>query len=63
MNELIVPPTPQWYKSAILACAPDNTLVYGGINDLVIVKKSDTEKCPEIKVIPAIQKKWYITSI
>ncbi|CAH1174063.1 unnamed protein product [Phaedon cochleariae] len=41
MNTLVVPPSPNWYESSILACAPDNTVIYGARNDLVLIENSD----------------------
>ncbi|XP_057667070.1 gem-associated protein 5-like [Diorhabda carinulata] len=52
MNTLIVPPSPNWYEANILACAPDNTLIYGAKNHIVILENSfETNKAADIRII------------
>lgn len=51
MDELVLPPAPLWYRSSVVTCAPDNTLVYGAKNDIVLVKEKSAEEAAEVKVI------------
>ncbi|KAJ8984371.1 hypothetical protein NQ317_003519 [Molorchus minor] len=52
MNSLVIPPSPNWYEASILACAPDNTLVYGARNEIVVLGYSSADKPADIKIIP-----------
>jgi len=38
MNEEILPPSPNWYLSNVLACTADGTIAYGAKNNIVIAK-------------------------
>lgn len=50
---LTIPPSPNWYESSILTCSPDNTLIYGARNDIVLVKHSTCSNIPaEVQIIP-----------
>lgn len=51
MNKLVVPPAPSWYENNIIACSPDNTLVYGCIRDLVIIKPKPVNEAVDVKII------------
>ncbi|EFA02425.1 gem-associated protein 5 [Tribolium castaneum] len=62
MNELAVPPAPLWYRSSVLACAPDNTLVYGAKSDIVIVREKGPEEPAEVKLIHSAHSKL-LTSV
>ncbi|XP_058807144.1 gem-associated protein 5-like [Phymastichus coffea] len=44
MNELTLPPSPNWYLSTILACASDGTVAWGSRNSIVIAKSDDDKK-------------------
>lgn len=51
-NIFFIPPAPNWFNSQILACAPDNTLVYGTKNDLAIIHPMlPKHEFPKIEVI------------
>ncbi|XP_050309808.1 gem-associated protein 5-like [Anthonomus grandis grandis] len=41
MNKLLIPSSPNWFLSDILACAPDNTVICGSRQDLVIIKPTE----------------------
>ncbi|RZC35001.1 gem-associated protein 5, partial [Asbolus verrucosus] len=62
MNELIIPHAPLWYRSSVMACSPDNILVYGSQNDIVIVRDKDSEEPAEIKIIQGAHSK-NVTSV
>ncbi|KAG5877680.1 hypothetical protein JTB14_003835 [Gonioctena quinquepunctata] len=51
MNTLTIPPSPSWYQTSIVACSPDNTLVYGSRNDLVIIENSESQEAAVIRII------------
>ncbi|KAF2903378.1 hypothetical protein ILUMI_02814 [Ignelater luminosus] len=51
MNKLIVPPPPNWFEANILSCAPDNTVIYGSRNDVVIIYPKPEDEPADIKVI------------
>ncbi|CAG9772044.1 unnamed protein product [Ceutorhynchus assimilis] len=51
MNKLTIPSSPNWYESDIMACAPDNTLLYGSRQDLVVIKPTDAEEPDDIRVL------------
>lgn len=44
MNEVTLPPSPNWYLSSILACASDGTVAWGARNSIVIAKAKDDSK-------------------
>ncbi|KAJ8945096.1 hypothetical protein NQ318_005277 [Aromia moschata] len=52
MNTLVIPPSPNWYETAILACAPDNSLIYGARNEIVLICDSPKDQASDIKIIP-----------
>lgn len=52
MNNLVVPPTPNWFESKILACSVDNTLIYGAKTEIVVIEPQPWDKPANIKVIP-----------
>lgn len=51
MNNLVIPPSPNWYESKILACTVDNTLIYGSKTEIVIIKPRPYDEPADIKVI------------
>uniref|UniRef100_A0A6P7G133 Gem-associated protein 5-like isoform X3 n=1 Tax=Diabrotica virgifera virgifera TaxID=50390 RepID=A0A6P7G133_DIAVI len=52
MNPVTVPPSPNWFEEKIIACAPDNTLIYGSRNDLIIIEQNkDTEQAANVRII------------
>lgn len=38
MNEVVIPPSPNWYLSKIIACNNDGVLAYGARHEVVIIK-------------------------
>lgn len=42
MNEIILPASPNWYLSSILACASNGTAAWAGRHSIVIVKRVKT---------------------
>ncbi|XP_044005002.1 gem-associated protein 5-like isoform X2 [Aphidius gifuensis] len=44
MNELTLPPSPNWYQSTILAAAKDGTIAWGSSSSIIIGKKSSNKK-------------------
>ncbi|KAK9876684.1 hypothetical protein WA026_014063 [Henosepilachna vigintioctopunctata] len=61
MNRLVVPPSPNWYNAEILACAPDNTLIYGSKNDLVIIRTIPGCEPYQIKFVDQAHKQRVIS--
>ncbi|XP_031783799.1 gem-associated protein 5 [Nasonia vitripennis] len=52
MNELVLPPSPNWYLSNILACASDGTVAWGARNSIVVAKAKETcSKSLEFSII------------
>ncbi|XP_045479376.1 uncharacterized protein LOC123684241 isoform X2 [Harmonia axyridis] len=52
MDNFVIPPSPNWYNSHILACASDNTLVYGSKNEVVIIHPTIGDESPKIDILP-----------
>lgn len=51
MNELIIPSAPNWYSSSVIACAPDNTVVYAGNSkQLIIIEPREYSKPAKIRI-------------
>ncbi|KAJ8913469.1 hypothetical protein NQ315_013849 [Exocentrus adspersus] len=64
MNKLVIPPSANWYETSILACAPDNTLIYGARNDIVVIYDVPNDQPADIRIIPrAHSQKIVSTSI
>jgi hypothetical protein len=61
MNELVIPPAPLWYRSSVVTCAPDNTLVYGSKNDIIVLKEGGPEECAEVTFIQGAHSKTYFS--
>lgn len=51
MNELVLPPSPNWYLSNILACASDGTVAWGARNSVVVAKAKETSKNLDFSII------------
>lgn len=51
MNKLTIPPSPNWYQSNVLACAPDNTVIYGSRYEIVVIPPCKTDEPADIKII------------
>lgn len=61
MSSLVIPPSPNWYETSILACSPDNTLIYGSRNDIVILENSENYGSPaEVKIISRAHAQKYV---
>lgn len=54
MNSLTIPPSANWYETSIVACAPDNTIIYGSRSDLVIIKPKELTQPADIKIMPRV---------
>lgn len=52
MESFVIPSPPNWYESDVMACAPDNTIMYGSRNDLIIIKPTENDQPNDIQVIP-----------
>lgn len=52
MESFVIPSPPNWYEPDVMACAPDNTVMYGSRNDLIIIKPTENDKPNDIQVIP-----------
>ncbi|KAK0095845.1 hypothetical protein PV326_007211 [Microctonus aethiopoides] len=44
MNEVTLPPAPNWYLSSILACANDGTVAWGSKSAIVVGKHDENQK-------------------
>lgn len=44
MNEVTLPPSPNWYLSSILSCANDGTVAWGARNYIVVGKPQGNSK-------------------
>ncbi|XP_011499580.1 PREDICTED: gem-associated protein 5 [Ceratosolen solmsi marchali] len=44
MNEVTLPPSPNWFSSTILACASDGTIAWGAKNSIIIAKAKDNKQ-------------------
>lgn len=51
MNNLVIPPSANWYEALILTCAPDNTLIYGSRKDIVILYESSDDQPSDVRII------------
>ncbi|KAF5277597.1 hypothetical protein FQA39_LY06090 [Lamprigera yunnana] len=54
MNKLIVPPSPNWFASNILACAPDNSIIYGSRNEIVVIHPMPPEEPGNIQILAGL---------
>lgn len=52
MPPLIIPQSPNWYEASILICSPDNTVIYGARNDIILLENSMPANEPaEVRII------------
>ncbi|KAJ8675733.1 hypothetical protein QAD02_011519 [Eretmocerus hayati] len=51
MNEVTLPPSPNWYLSSVLASAKDGTIAWGARNAIVIAKSKNDSKGLEYSII------------
>ncbi|GJQ82382.1 hypothetical protein Trydic_g447 [Trypoxylus dichotomus] len=51
MNELVIPPSPNWYENKVFVCSNDNTLIYGSRGEIVIINPAPPEEPFPIKII------------
>ncbi|XP_076633112.1 gem nuclear organelle associated protein rigor mortis isoform X2 [Colletes latitarsis] len=51
MNEVTLPPSPNWYLSNVLACSFDGTVAWGGRNVIVILKTDKNDKSLQYSII------------
>lgn len=61
MNNLVIPPSANWYETSILACARDNTLIYGSRNDIVIIYDSPNDQPSDVRIIPRAHSQKYVS--
>uniref|UniRef100_A0A1Y1ML03 Uncharacterized protein n=1 Tax=Photinus pyralis TaxID=7054 RepID=A0A1Y1ML03_PHOPY len=54
MNKLVIPPSPNWFANNVLACASDNTVVYGSRNEIVVIKPAPPEEPADVQVLSGI---------
>ncbi|XP_012279688.1 gem-associated protein 5 [Orussus abietinus] len=52
MNEVTLPPSPNWYLSTILVCSNDGTIAWGSKNAIVIGKHAVDSKIFKFDIIP-----------
>ncbi|XP_025162758.1 gem-associated protein 5 [Harpegnathos saltator] len=51
MNSAVLPPSPNWYLSNILACSKRKTLAWGAKNCIVIAKQKENDLALEFNII------------
>lgn len=51
MNKLIIPSPPNWYEVDIMACSPDNTLIYGSRQDIIVIKPTSVDLPDQVEII------------
>lgn len=51
MNELVIPPGPNWYNDSILLCTPEKHLVYASRRDIVILNPAPIAEASEVNII------------
>lgn len=51
MNEVTLPPSPNWYLNNILACCSNGTTVWGARNTIVIAKFNEDDKTLHYSII------------
>jgi gem associated protein 5 len=59
MNEVTLPPSPNWYLSNVLACTADGTIAYGSRNNIIIAKhlpENSASHTPQISIISSAHK-------
>ncbi|KAK5643800.1 hypothetical protein RI129_007645 [Pyrocoelia pectoralis] len=54
MNKLVIPPSPNWFASNILACASDNTVIYGSRQDVIVIQPAPPDEPADVKVLSGI---------
>lgn len=51
MNEVTLPPSPNWYLNSIFACSKDGTIAWGARNAIVIAKRQKESKILNYSII------------
>lgn len=51
MNELVVPPAPNWYNDSAVVCSPEGHLIYASRKDIVILTRAPLSEANEINII------------
>lgn len=51
MNEVTLPPSPNWYLNNILACSFNGTIAWGARNAIVIAKRNEDDKLLQYSII------------
>ena len=52
MNEVTLPPSPNWYQSNIVSCTKNGTVAWGSRHTLVIGQPKEDSKSLEYSIIP-----------
>lgn len=56
MNEIVLPPSPNWYLSNILACSKRGTVAWGAKNFVIIAKQKEDHSNLEYSLIKEFYK-------
>lgn len=56
MNEVALPPSPNWYINNILSCSKRGTVAWGGKNFIVVAKRSNNNDTLQYSLIKDNQK-------
>lgn len=51
MNEVVIPPSPNWYNDSILVCSPDDHVIYASRKDIVVLKPKEPTEAAEFNII------------
>lgn len=51
MNNLVIPSSPNWYEADIMACAPDNILIYGSRQDLIVITPTPSDQPDDVHIV------------
>lgn len=51
MENLIIPPNPNWFVPSICYNTPDNGIIYGATSKIVYIPLNKTTKDPEAKIL------------
>jgi len=51
MNNLMIPPNPNWFMSSVCQSTPDNGILYGAMTKLVYIPPASEAASSQVKVI------------
>lgn len=51
MDNLIIPPNPNWFSQHVCYCTPDNGLIYGATAKIVFIPPKNEHKENKLKIL------------